>query len=62
MTKFKNAEEWKARFRQERIINISQMNWGPFSRMTDEDLEALYLYLTSLEPTDDDAGELIIKK
>jgi mono/diheme cytochrome c family protein len=62
LSKFNNVEEWKARFRQGRLINISQMHWGPFSRMTDEDLEALYLYLTSLEPSDYDAGELMFKK
>jgi len=56
------VEEWKARFRQGRIINISQMHWGPFSRMTDEDMEALYLYLTSLEPSDSAAGELMFTK
>ncbi|MEB2785582.1 cytochrome c [Algoriphagus persicinus] len=62
LSKFKTVEEWKARFRQGRLINISQMHWGPFSRMSDEDLEALYLYLTSLEPADYDAGEVMFKK
>ena len=62
LSKFKTVEEWKARFRQGRLINISQMHWGPFSRMTDEDLEGLYLYLNSLEPSDCNAGELMFKK
>uniref|UniRef100_UPI0035932402 cytochrome C n=1 Tax=Aquiflexum sp. TaxID=1872584 RepID=UPI0035932402 len=62
LSKFKTVEEWKERFRQGRIIKISSMHWGPFSRMSDEDLEALYLYLTSLEPVDYDAGELMFKK
>lgn len=62
LSKFKNVEEWKERFRKGRQIKISPMHWGPFSRMTDEDLEALYLYLTSLEPSDYDAGELMFKK
>jgi mono/diheme cytochrome c family protein len=62
LSKFKTVEEWKARFHQGRIIKISPMHWGPFSRMTDEDLEALYLYLTSLEPQDYDPGELMFKK
>lgn len=62
LSKFKTVEEWKARFRQGRLINISPMHWGPFSRMTDEDLEALYMYLTSLQPSDYDAGELMFKK
>lgn len=62
LSKFKTVEDWKARFRQGRLINISQMHWGPFSRMSDEDLEALYLFLNSLEPQDYDAGELMFKK
>ncbi len=62
LAKFKTVEEWKKRFRQGRLINISQMHWGPFSRMTDEDLEALYLYLTSLEPVDYEVGDLMFKK
>jgi len=61
-SKFTTLEEWKARFRQGRIIKISPMHWGPFSRMSDEDLEALYLYLKSLEPIDYDTGELMFKK
>ena len=62
LSKFKTVEEWKARFRQGRLINLSPMHWGPFSRMTDEDLEALYLYLMSLNPSDYDAGEMMFKK
>jgi mono/diheme cytochrome c family protein len=38
------------RFRKGRIITGSPMPWGPFSRMTDLELTALYKYLTSLEP------------
>lgn len=59
---YKNVEEWKARFRQGRVIDISPMHWGPFSRLTDEDLEALYVYLTSLTPEDYDPGEVMFKK
>jgi hypothetical protein len=62
LSKFKNVEEWKERFRKGRQIKISPMHWGPFSRMTDADLEALYLYLTSLEPVDHEVGALMFKK
>lgn len=61
-SKFKTLEEWMARFRKGRQIKISPMHWGPFSRMSDEDLEALYLYLNSLEPVDHEVGELMFKK
>jgi mono/diheme cytochrome c family protein len=62
LSKFKNVEEWKERFRKGRQIKISPMHWGPFSRMSDEDLEALYLYLHSLDPVENDPGELMFKK
>jgi mono/diheme cytochrome c family protein len=62
LSKFKTVEEWKARFRQGRIIKISPMHWGPFSRMTDQDLEALYIYLNSLEPVENDVTETVFKK
>lgn len=62
LAKFKSVEEWKERFRKGRTITISPMHWGPFSRMSDEDLEALYLYLHSLEPVDYEVGELMYKK
>jgi len=38
------------RFRKGRIIPGSPMPWGPFSRMSDLELTALYKFLTSLEP------------
>jgi len=38
------------RFRRGRVIPGSPMPWGPFSRMSDLELTALYKYLTSLEP------------
>lgn len=62
LSRFKTVEEWKARFRQGRLIKISPMHWGPFSRMSDEDLEALYLYLNSLDPIEHEVGELMFKK
>lgn len=61
-SKFTTVEEWKERFRKGRQIKISPMHWGPFSRMSDEDLEALYLFLSSLEPVDNEVGELMFKK
>lgn len=59
---FKTLDQWIARFRNGRIIPVSPMHWGPFSRMSDEDLEALYLYLNSLEPVENDVGPTIFKK
>lgn len=60
--KFKSPEDWKFRFRQGRTIKISPMHWGPFSRMSDEDIEALYLYLNSLAPVSHNVEPLVYKK
>jgi mono/diheme cytochrome c family protein len=38
------------RFRKGRLIAGSPMPWGPFSRMTDLELTAIYKFLTSVEP------------
>jgi len=62
LQKFKTKDEWIARFRQGKIIPNSPMNWAPFSTMTDEDLEALWLFLNSLEPVDHDVGEIVFVK
>ena len=62
LMKFETAEMWITRFRQGRIIPHSPMDWGAFGRMTDEDLEAIYLYLRSLEPVEKDIEEVVFRK
>jgi cytochrome c553 len=62
LASYKTPEEFIARFRKGRIINISPMDWGPFSRMSDEDLTAIWMYLNSLEPVAKDVGALMFKK
>ena len=51
-----NEEEFILRFRKGLLIPDSPMPWGGFSRMTDTDLRALYLYLHSLAPVHRDNG------
>ena len=62
LSRFKSLDEWKTRFRQGRIIMHSPMDWGPFSRMSEEDLEALWIYLQGLEPVEHDVGDIVYKK
>jgi mono/diheme cytochrome c family protein len=62
LSKFKTVDEWIRRFRQGRIVMQSPMHWGPFSRMTDEDLDALWVYLHSLKPVKNDVGPIVYKK
>jgi hypothetical protein len=45
-----------------RVISYSPMDWGPFSRMSDEDLTAIYLFLKNLKPVDKNVGPLVFKK
>jgi mono/diheme cytochrome c family protein len=38
------------RFRQGKILPGTHMPWGPFSRMSDDELKAIYNYLKTLKP------------
>jgi len=62
LAKYKTPEEFIARFRKGRLIDFSPMDWGPFSRMSDEDITAIWMYLNSLKPVKHDVGELVFKK
>jgi hypothetical protein len=45
-----DLEAFIRRFRAGTDGRWSPMPWGAFSRMTDDDLAAMYLYLSKLEP------------
>jgi len=62
MSKFPTLESWKTRFHQGRIIPHSPMDWSAFGRMTDEDMAAIYLFLRSLDPVENDIEEVVFKK
>jgi mono/diheme cytochrome c family protein len=62
LSRFNSLDDWITRFRQGRVIQFSPMHWGPFSRMSDEDLEALWIYLNSLAPVENDVGPVVFKK
>jgi mono/diheme cytochrome c family protein len=62
LVNYKTPEEFVARFRKGRLVAFSPMDWGPFSRMTDEDLTAIWMYLNSLAPVKHDVGDLVFKK
>ena len=62
LVKYKTADEFIARFRQGRVIPFSPMDWGPFSRMTDEDITAIWMFLNSLQPVKNDVGDITFKK
>jgi mono/diheme cytochrome c family protein len=62
LAKFKTPEEFIARFRLGRAYAFSPMDWGPFSRMSDEDLTAIWMFLNSLKPVKHDVGDIVFTK
>ena len=54
-------EQFVARFRQGKTVEGSHMPWGPFGRMSDDDLRAIYRYLMSLDPVERDTGPILRK-
>lgn len=61
LSRFKSADEFIKRIRAGRAISFSPMDWGPFSRMSDEDITALYMFLKSVPAVDKDI-EVTFKK
>ena len=49
-------EEFIARFRAPRAIKTSDMPWDQFRKMNDDDLKAIYKYLKSLNPIQNETG------
>ena len=60
--KYKTPEDFINRFRQGRAIPISPMDWGPFSRISDEDLTSIWMFLNNLKPVENNVGEIMFKK
>ncbi|HMA43118.1 MAG TPA: c-type cytochrome [Gemmatimonadales bacterium] len=57
-----SEDQFVARFRQGKLIPQSPMPWGAFSRMTDDDLRAIYRYLRTVPPVVRDAGPSLRRK
>lgn len=49
------------RFRQGMMNQHSTMPWGPFKRMSDLELKAIYKYLQTLKPEENDPGPVLIR-
>lgn len=57
-----SQEQFIKRFRQGRINPHSHMPWPSFSRMSDDELKALYNYLQSLKPVKNEIGQIVVEK
>lgn len=55
-----NEDQFVARFRQGRVIPGSPMPWQAFSRMSEEDLRAIYRYLKSVPAVKRDVGPPVV--
>lgn len=55
-------QQFITRFRQGTIIKESHMPWGPFSRMSDEDLKAVWNYLQTLKPVKNEVKLGLVKE
>jgi mono/diheme cytochrome c family protein len=55
-------EQFLARFRVGRTFQGSHMPWDAYRRMSDDDLRAIYRYLMSLEPVENETGPILQPK
>ncbi len=62
LSKFRTPQEFINRFRLGRLVSFSPMDWGPLSRMSDEDITAIWMYLNSLAPVEKEIAEITFKK
>jgi hypothetical protein len=51
-----SQEQFINRFRQKKIIPISDMPWDQFRNMSDDDIKAIYKYLVSRKPVKNVTG------
>jgi mono/diheme cytochrome c family protein len=56
-----SEEQFIERFRAGPLIKGTSMPWGAFARMHEDDLRALYGYLNSVEPVENDVGPTVRK-
>ncbi|HYC29474.1 MAG TPA: cytochrome c, partial [Chitinophagaceae bacterium] len=55
-------EMFVKRFRMGRLYPGTHMPWGPFSRMSDDELKAIYNYLGSLKPVKNSVPQTFLEK
>ncbi|MBL7924788.1 MAG: cytochrome c, partial [Bacteroidia bacterium] len=53
-------DEFIERFRKGKIVQESTMPWGPFSRLADTDLRAIYRFLKSIPPVRNNTGPVLV--
>jgi mono/diheme cytochrome c family protein len=61
MVKWSQADFLK-RFRLGKVIPHSAMPWGPYKNMSDDELKALYNYLQTITPVENNPGPSLVPK
>ncbi|ULQ50886.1 c-type cytochrome [Flavihumibacter fluvii] len=57
-----SEEVFLQRFRKGKVYPQSPMPWGPFGRMSDTEIKAIYRYLLSVEPVDNKIAMIVEEK
>lgn len=57
-----SQEMFVKRFRMGKLYPGTHMPWGPFSRMSDDELKAIYNYLNSLKPVKNSVPQTFLEK
>jgi len=57
-----SEEQFVTRFRAGTLVRGTPMDWEMFRRMSDTDLRAVYRYLMSLDPVENDTGPTVRRK
>lgn len=53
-------EQFIARFRMGSLVPQSHMPWGPFSKMSDDELKAIYNFLHSIKPVHNEITQTVV--
>jgi mono/diheme cytochrome c family protein len=57
-----SEQQFVERFKKGRIYEGSPMSWEFFARMTERDMKAIYRFLQSLDPVENDVGDIVREK
>jgi mono/diheme cytochrome c family protein len=57
-----SQEQFIKRFRTGKLISQSHMPWGPFSRMSDDELKAIYNFLQTVKPVHNEVRAGLVKE
>jgi mono/diheme cytochrome c family protein len=55
-------EQFIARFRMGKLVPQTHMPWGPFSRMSDNDLKAIYNFLQTVKPVRNEVKAGVVRE